>query len=129
MVLGFKTKTKDGRYTNFVEKIAKGEKIHTIREDKHNRWCDGRKIHASVGVRTPKYRCFFVGICHSVQDIEILIMDKSSLIIIVDKKLLLPKEIAKLIVNDGFNSCKEFMEWFDYKNFTGKIIHWTDFKY
>jgi len=129
MILGFKTKTKGGRYTNFVEKIAKGEKIHAICEDKHNRWRAGRRIHAAVGVRTPQYRCFFVNTCRSVQDIEILIMDKSSLIIIVDKKLLLPKEIAKLIVNDGFDSCKGFMEWFDYKNFTGKIVHWTDFKY
>jgi len=59
MILGFKTKTKDGRYTNFVEKIEKGEKIHTIREDKLNRWRAGRIIHAAVGVRTNEYRQFF----------------------------------------------------------------------
>jgi len=37
--------------------------------------------------------------------------------------------IAKLIVNDGFNNYEEFLEWFEYKNFIGKIIHWTDLKY
>lgn len=34
----------------------------------------------------------------------------------------------KLAENDGFDSIEDFFAWFN-EDFTGKIIHWTDFKY
>jgi len=37
-------------------------------------------------------------------------------------------EIERLAENDGFNTASDFLEWFDH-DFTGKIIHWTDYKY
>lgn len=50
MILGFKKQ--------FVPKIKFGTKIHTIREDKHNRWKVGNKMHMAIGVRTKKYKQF-----------------------------------------------------------------------
>jgi len=55
MVLAFKKR--------FVEPIKKGVKIHTIREDKTNRWKSGMKVHAATGVRTKNYNCFFESVC------------------------------------------------------------------
>ncbi len=47
MVLGFKER--------FVGRILSGVKIHTIREDGHNRWRVGRRIEFATGVRTKNY--------------------------------------------------------------------------
>ena len=38
------------------------------------------------------------------------------------------EEIELLAKHDGFNSMEDFFKWFD-KDFKGKIIHWTDFRY
>jgi len=37
-------------------------------------------------------------------------------------------EIEQLAINDGFDSLKDFMHWFNV-DFEGKIIHWTKLKY
>lgn len=47
MILGFKPQ--------FVQPIIDRTKIHTIREDKHNRWVPGKVIHMATGVRTKSY--------------------------------------------------------------------------
>lgn len=49
MILSFKEQ--------FIPKILDGTKIHTIREDKKNRWEAGKKIHFATGVRTKNYKC------------------------------------------------------------------------
>lgn len=36
-----------------------------------------------------------------------------------------PKTLA---LNDGFESVKQFFQWFN-EPFVGKLIHWTDSKY
>ena len=43
-------------------------------------------------------------------------------------KTLKPEEIQKLSLNDGFDSCEDFFAWFN-EDFSGKIIHWTPFRY
>lgn len=48
--------------------------------------------------------------------------------IYVDNKLLKISEMIKLAHNDGFDLLYQFIEWFN-KDFEGKIIHWTNFKY
>lgn len=58
MILSFKKQ--------FSEPILKGTKIHTIREDKPNRWKPGNKIHFANGVRTQNYNCFKESVCISV---------------------------------------------------------------
>ena len=123
MVLGFKEQ--------FIVKIFNGTKIHTIREDKHNRWKAGNKIHFATGVRTKQYKEFMRGKCISVQEFKIVPpKDNNSLrTYLIDGKELQPiSDIVKLSKNDGFDKASEFVNWFG-DNFTGKIIHWTYFKY
>jgi hypothetical protein len=146
MILGFKTRypkwmTKKGWHTFFDEKIEAGIKIHSIREDKHDRWKVGRVIHFSTGVRTKNYKQFKVDICKSVQSIWIAnhhtIPNKK--IILVNGIAFNDEQIFQLAKNDGFDSIGDFFEWFGFEfigkpipfgcDFKGKIIHWTDFKY
>lgn len=129
MILSFKNR--------FVEPILRGTKIHTIREDKHNRWKPGKVIHAATDIRTKKYNQFFSGVCESVQSFEIKYLEVE----FKGKKYLMPQiwidhkyfdfigDIThKLASNDGFESMTGFLDWFG-KDFKGKIIHWTKFKY
>ncbi len=135
MILGFKPQ--------FKQPILNGTKIHTIREDKTNRWKVGKEIHFATGVRTKQYECFKQGICKGVQTIELQYFDKhcSDLHyqIVVDgivRKFEIfingfPadwRKIGLLVKNDGFATKEDFFRWFN-KDFIGKIIHWTDYKY
>jgi hypothetical protein len=104
-------------------------KIHTIREDKPNRWKAGSIIHAVYGNRT-KFRFQFAPLfkCVSTQTIEI-VFEPENIYIAIDNRLLNYDKICELAANDGFENISEFFNYFDYKDFTGKIIHFTDFKY
>ncbi len=115
MILSFKPQ--------FVDFILQNTKIHSIREDKFDRWKPGMKIHFATGVRTTNYNQFKGGVCISVQDVEIDFPR-----IKVDGRDLMFSERLRLAHNDGFNGLYELFEWFN-KSFKGKIIHWTDFKY
>lgn len=122
MVIGFKEK--------FKEPILKGAKIHTIREDAHNRWKQGRKIHMATGVRTKNYNQFYEDVCKSIQGIEITRVSDylNDTIVTVDGRKLNLSEIQQLAWNDGFENLIDFWMWFN-ADFKGKIIHWTDFRY
>lgn len=121
MILGFKKQ--------FVDKIKKHKtKIHTIREDNHNRWRAGNIINFATGVGTKAYHQFDCCVCISVQKIEIIYGGFSTPQIIVDGKTLPIEKHFVLARNDGFGSKEEFYEWFA-KDFTGKIIHWTGWMY
>lgn len=121
MILSFKRQ--------FKQKILNGTKIHTIRLDPHNRWNPGMKIHFATGVRTKNYEQFMEGKCKSVQYIDIEWYDnKNRIFISINQRPLNQNEIAKLIKSDGFDSFEQFQKWFN-SDFSGKIIHWTDFKY
>jgi len=121
MVLGFKEQ--------FKEKILDGSKIHTIRRDKENRWCEGKIIEFTTEVGTDISEFFKICECLNVQDIFINSLNN---IVKVDGEILNATRIWRLSVNDGFKNTYDFFEFFN-KNygeyFTGKIIHWTDFKY
>lgn len=135
MILSFKDK--------FVEKILSGEKIHTIREDKHHRWKPGNKIHFATGIRTKNYKQFFEGECKSVQRIIIkCVWDVCpNVTVFIDGKELKAEQLISLVKNDGFNTynfmglnLQDFFEFFfpvmgKDKIYVGIIIHWTDFKY
>jgi hypothetical protein len=120
MVLGFKKQ--------FVNKIKNGTKIHAICEDKKGKWGDGNVIHFATGVRTKKYKQFLGGVCSGVQKIKIRPKCCGGTVWIDDRTLSQTVDLRRLSSNDGFGSIKEFFEWFD-KDFDGKIIHWTDFRY
>ncbi|MCZ2414657.1 MAG: hypothetical protein LC136_10430 [Burkholderiales bacterium] len=137
MILGFKER--------FVDKIIWRSKIHTIRIDAHDRWKPDMKIHFATGVRTKKYRQFKSGECKSTQLIEIkhrggkyMMLDfdnetgvwidgelKFTITGIIHNGTGFMNTLAK---NDGFKDYNEFFKWFN-KDFKGKIIHWTNYRY
>lgn len=109
-------------------------KIHTIREDKKDRWKPGNKIHFVVGNGT-KERFQFAPVleCVLIQQFEIkyfdsYVMEGQNYLITVDGRPLSDFEILVLAYNDGFDSLTDFLNYFS-KDFKGKIIHWTDFEY
>ena len=133
MVLGFKDQ--------FKEKILDGSKIHTIREDKNNRWKAGNSIQFSTGVRTKNQNKFKEGTCISVQKIEIK-HHKNSVFLFIDGKekgavwydgafnkiMSCDGVFWGLAMRDGFDSMYEFLQWFN-EDFTGNLIHWTNETY
>lgn len=116
-------------------------KLHTIREDKHNRWKPGVKIHPVINNRT-KDRFQFAPtlVCTGVQEIHIQHYP-GQILTYVDRQLFgdvfhhglddiyeYTNDLETLAINDGFPSVEAFFRWFN-KDFGGKIIHWTDLKY
>lgn len=117
MVIGFKPQ--------FVEPILKGIKVHTIREDNHNRWQAGMKMHMATGVRTKNYKQFAEKICTGNRRI-IIEPEKKQVSICVNStqiKYFNEQGIETLAKNDGFNSVDDFWKWFN-KPFFGKLIYW-----
>lgn len=111
----------------FEAKIKAGIKIHTIREDKTNRWKEGMSIqHWRGNPRNVKLnpRQFGSDVCMGIQKI-LITKDRE---ISVGDRFLTPVEIEALAINDGFESLRQFWAWFS-EPFIGKIIHFTDFKY
>ena len=121
MILSFKPQ--------FKEAIQLGVKIHTIREDPHDRWQPGTFYHMATGVRTKNYNCFATGNVISIQEIEMTWMFPDYLVILIDGKEI--EDWDLLAKNDGFGNFQEFLSWPDWKgkDFIGKLIHWTDYKY
>jgi hypothetical protein len=107
-------------------------KIHTIREDKSGRWRAGMDIHFVINNRTPQRFQFAPVIkCKSVQIIEIKVSELNGeplRCIRVDGRLLVFEEMTRIAINDGFDNIRDFFSYFN-KDFTGKIIHWTNRKY
>lgn len=116
----------------FVEPILNGSKIHTIREDKNNRWKKFAPIQMATGVRTKNYNCFNNN--HhvtAIQSIKIVCSIDPTIEpeIIIDGNFLFKAEKEQLAINDGFKNLTDMMAFFDFQPFTGKIIHWTEFTY
>ncbi len=121
MILGFKPQ--------FVDLIYKGTKIHSIREDKANRWHIGRQIHLATGVRTKDYKQFSDKICTGIQLIEINYM-QLPVIVKVDNRKLSRFSVTLLARQDGFDTVDDFFKFFEpYGFFQGRIIHWTNKRY
>lgn len=124
MILAFKEQ--------FKFPIQEGIKIHTIREDSHFRWKSGNTIQMATGVRTPQYHCFYETTCKSVQALQINWIQVGTVTkqmqVKIDGVILNPIEVAILAAQDGFKNVEDFAKWFD-KDFSGKIIHWTDYRY
>lgn len=108
-------------------------KIHSLREDIHDRWCVGMKIHFYVWSRTKKATCFGIGEVKAIQ--YAIINAQLQRIFIMDEKNglghsreLLGTDLADFVLNDGFDSIDQFWKFFTQSK-TYKLIHWTDFKY
>ena len=160
MILPFSTQI-NGKPTYFVEKIQSGlaqmglfkdcnkadfdhkefcidvylfcdSKLHTIRDDKNNRWKPGVMIDYFINCRQPNMFRFAPRIpVVSVQEIAIVWFDffgKIKPLVYVDKKPLTVIDVEALAQNDGFDTLEEFFEYFN-EDYKGKIIHWTDLRY
>jgi len=121
----------------FKKPILKRAKIHTIREDKHRRWRKGMKIHMATGVRTSRYNCFKETECISVQRVFMSLEHDDTIDVTVGGHYLFgDAERLEFANNDGFATWEEFYNWFypilkksPDKEFSGRIIHWTDKSY
>lgn len=145
MIIGYKRVFPWGAPTYFNEKIlneAGGvygyRKIHTLREDKHERWKAGNTIHHAYGTRTKQYNNFLTNECTAVQKIGFLYRGKSVIVEIDGHEYArLPinwngsckyediHRMTELAHNDGFDSIDDFLRWFDH-DMTLRMIHWTD---
>lgn len=117
-------------------------KLHTIREDPKDCWKVGNKIDFFVNVRKKDmFRFAPVLPVVSVQKIEILYSNSCCVRVLIDQsdiyagqtdgegiKKYYKTAMLELAQNDGFDSVEDFFAYFD-KDFTGKLIHWTDLKY
>ncbi|TWP23117.1 hypothetical protein ETU10_08455 [Apibacter muscae] len=104
-------------------KIGLLPKIHTIRQDKSNRWKEGDKIHFVINNRTANQFEFAPVIqCVRIQKIEII--HKHIPMVKIDGQEQSFYELQRLASNDGFDSVEEFFKYFK-EDFNGKIIHWT----
>lgn len=133
MILNYQ-KQINGKPSQMIAKVLLGEKKHSIRKDPHNRWKAGMTIHHTTGSRTKDYKCHRKDVCKCVQRIDITYIISNEGLkfpsVRIDGKLItLRDDIYLLAVNDGFNSVKEFYEYFDKDCVDWKIIHWTDHKY
>jgi hypothetical protein len=113
-------------------------KLHTIREDKNNRWKSGITIDFFINVRTKKMFRFAPKVpVVSTQTIEIKYIGFSDGFrpwVKIDGKNVYTldqiesEKMLKLANNDGFDTIQAFFDYFN-KDFVGKIIHWTTLKY
>lgn len=109
------------------------EKIHSLREDIHDRWQIGTKIHFYIWARTKRAVCFGIG---EVKNIQYAVINaKLQRIYVLDQKdglgharELQGIELATFVLNDGFENLEQFWDYFT-ESKTYKIIHWTNFKY
>lgn len=109
-------------------------KLHTIRDDKNNRWKPGVMIDYFINCRQPNMFRFAPRLpVVSTQEIEIENYTDTGVwfkdaVVSIDGSYLNRGEVEKLAQNDGFDTVDEFFEYFK-EDFKGKIIHWTDLRY
>lgn len=117
-------------------------KLHTIREDKNDRWKEGNKIDFFINCRQKDmFRFAPVLPVVSTQKIEIVwveLFGNNVAHVFIDKEfiakvkfgseMMVTGNMLQLAQNDGFDTIEDFFSYFN-KDFTGKIIHWTDLKY
>jgi len=124
-------------FNTLITPAHKGQsKIHTIRKDDKNRWKPGLMIDFFINARQKdmfrfaprvplksKQRIFMTYLPHLGNGFQVSINGRE-----LDKS-----EIKVLAVNDGFETVEDFEDYFisemENDEYSGKIIHWTDFKY
>lgn len=111
-------------------------KIHTIREDKNDRWIPGMLIHFVIFNRTKnRYQFAPVIPVFSIQTVDIIydeeICEEWGIYptVLVDNNPLSIDEMEEFAVNDGFKDASEFAQYFDKEKSGLKLIHWTSKRY
>lgn len=130
-------------HPRFADMITHGHKIHTIREDRHNRWREGLRIQhwmhnpRNVSKNPYPFAQNLNHVCTGTQKITLIASRtiSSDLRIWVDGYELQYDEVIELARADGFDSPRQMARWFfgviaDAPQFwTGNLIHWTDKRY
>lgn len=119
-------------FTVFTDKILSGEKRQTIRKagKKWENVKPGDKLTLYTGLRTKQCRKLGEAEVESIEDVEIRIGFICSEVWLNGDSI--NEDVCKKLAQaDGFNSVRDFLEFFhDHygTNFTGKIIKWTNFR-
>lgn len=110
-------------------------KLHTLREDPHDRWKVGMKIHFVINNRTPqRYQFAPTGVCTAIQKVGIEYRGDATIVFVDDRHFTYwghddhPPKLLDMALNDGFESVYQFFQWFN-KPWQGKIIHWDKIRY
>lgn len=123
---------------NFVAKDKLSPKLHTIREDKNDRWKAGKKIDFFINCRQKNmFRFAPVLPVVSVQEVFMTYAFNNVIQISIDgRELFSYTERLEFAINDGFDSWDDFFSYFYPKIkaspqeiYKPKLIHWTDLKY
>lgn len=120
-------------------------KLHTLREDKKDRWKAGNKIHPVIHNRTPNRFQFAPTMeCKSVQNVFISQIHQNGHLtrtVIIDRELFWHElshdkhfeNMNQFVKNDGFEDIDSFFEFFFPNGEEGekqlKLIHWTNLQY
>jgi len=115
-------------------------KVHTIRDDKNNRWKLGTKIHFWLGNprnTRGKIKPYQFGV-GEVSRVETIRMDFAMpeewqpdvVFIGEDIRLKTEEELNSLAINDGFENWLQMKQWFFNPDgqYFGKIIFWKNFE-
>lgn len=121
----------------FKPKILNETKFHTLRHDPTDRWKKGKTIHFATGIRTKHYQQFKLGVCTGTQRVFMTYAYNDIIEISIDGRQLHDhNEIMAFAKNDGFDTWREFFEWFypliekaPNQELHLKLIHWTDLRY
>jgi hypothetical protein len=126
---------------NFIVKRNCKAKIHTIREDKYDRWQPGTKIDFFINcrqkdmlrfapvlpvVRVQKIEIRWIGLSKPLGEKRPWVRIDGKSIYTIDQ--IDEDRMLQLANNDGFNTIEDFFAYFN-QDFTGKLIHWTELKY
>lgn len=113
-------------------------KIHTIREDKNNRWKPGVLIDFYINCRQPNMFRFAPRISViSTQDVVMTFGSDGYILLFIDNRQISDHNEKLLFAkNDGFDTWEDFVNYFypqiledRDKCIVRKLIHWTDKRY
>ena len=119
---------KGGQLTGFPEKVIKGTKIHTFREDP-GKWAYNVELINSHNAELSIRR--WIGRPYHTPQLEVKRLKKIDIeqpTVFIDGKRIL--NVEQLAANDGM-TLDDFVSWFfkTSNTFEGVIIHFTDFRY
>jgi hypothetical protein len=122
-------KDKIGIYINTEDYEVLQPKKHTIRAPRKKRQIRvGDNLHLTIFNRSSSRLQFTPTLkCTHIDEIAIrwdIIPGQSTVVVLVNGRRLNAQEVRELAINDGFESTRDFFQWFN-QDFSGYIIHWT----
>lgn len=110
----------------FIGRITRGEKSQTIRAERKRPFKKGDRLFLYTAMRTKQ--CQKLGEADCLKVAEIGISQKGE--VTIEKMRLSEDQKNHLAVDDGFNTAKEMVTWFEKTHglpFKGQLILWHNF--